>query len=88
MYTLKSLTFHANYIMDSFVFGICMYTSTLDKTYICLDLYYFDDFHIYEGILLSLIAYSHDYAFHIILVHSHYLMFSHDFTFMCIICAI
>ena len=37
---------------------------------------------------MSFIAYFHDYAFHIILVHSHYLMFSHDFVFMSLICAL
>ena len=31
-----------------------------------------------RNFILSLIAYSHDYAFHIIHVHLHYLMFTHD----------
>ena len=36
---------------------------------------------------IELIAYFHEYVFHITLIHSLYLIFSHDFIFMSMICA-
>ena len=59
MYTLESIAFMQNSIMDSFMFRICMYNFSFDKTYIYLEVYLilmnilvliknnFYDFHIF-----------------------------------------
>jgi len=37
MYTLESLASHAKFLYRLIYVGICMYTSSLDKIYICLE---------------------------------------------------
>ena len=57
MYILESLAFMQNFIMDSFMFEICMYTFSFDKAYIYLEAYFFnenfsfDDFHVLSFIV-------------------------------------
>ena len=67
---------------------ICMYTLVCTRHTYTLKDSSFDDFHVLRNFLLSLIAYFHDDMFHITLVHSLYLLVSHDFIFMSMIWAI
>ena len=69
-------------------FWICMYTLVCTRHTYTLKDSSFDDFHVLRNFILSLIAYFHDDVFHITLIHSLYLMFSHDFVFMSMICAL
>jgi len=76
---LSHLLFMQNFIMDLFVFGICVYTSSLDKTYIYLEAYFsFDDFYIFEKEFhLSLNASFHDFIDYMTF-YTLCLMFTHD----------
>ena len=68
--------FHANYIMDSFVFGIYMYIVSFDKSYIYLEVCFYD-FHFclikgYSCLFWALLTIFYDYTNHITFVHSHH----------------
>ena len=88
MYTLESLAFHANSILDSFVFGICMYTSSLDKTYIYLEAYLALMTFMFSWIYSCFITYLKDFVlvFKIIIkLVAYFLIFGRVFNYVKII---
>jgi len=94
----ESFAFHANlYYGLNLCLGIYMYTSCLSKHTYALKFKLFlmktlvltsFMYSCLKEIQLSLVEYFHDYVYHFTLVHSPYLLVSHDFVFMSMIRAI